>query len=105
MPERPMNPVENLGYWKDRAGRAEDENDRLTKILARAYPFLTWPDDVRGADTKLDAEFDAIVRAVEVAIQHLPDEKLCGADDGATVCTRDAGHPIPHRAENDRQWI
>lgn len=49
---------------------------RLEHLLARAYPFLTWPDAVRGRDPDLDAEFDGVVRDVEVAIQHLPDEKL-----------------------------
>lgn len=49
--------------------------DKLENLLARAYPFLTWPDEVRGTDPTLDAEFDAIVTDVEVAIQHLPDDK------------------------------
>jgi hypothetical protein len=48
--------------------------DRLETLLARAYPFLTWPDEVRGADPSLDAEFDGIVSDIQVAIQHLPDD-------------------------------
>lgn len=47
----------------------------LEQLLARAYPFLTWPDTVRGVDPELDAEFDGTIRDVEVAIQHLPDDK------------------------------
>lgn len=49
--------------------------EKLEVLLARAYPFLTWSDEIRDADPALDAEFDAIVRDVEVAIQHLPDDK------------------------------
>jgi hypothetical protein len=49
--------------------------DHLERLLARAYPFLTWPDEIRGADPALDAEFDGVVSDVEVAIQHLPDDK------------------------------
>lgn len=49
--------------------------DKLERLLARAYPFLTWSDEGRGVDPSLDAEFDAVVTDVEVAIQHLPDEK------------------------------
>lgn len=45
----------------------------VERLLARAYPFLTWRDEVRGVDPGLDAEFDAIVRDVEVAIQHVPE--------------------------------
>jgi hypothetical protein len=53
----------------------EAKVERLEQLLARAYPFLTWPDEIRGTDLALDAEFDGIVRDVEVAIQHLPDDK------------------------------
>jgi len=54
---------------------AADAERRLETLLDRAYPFLTWQDAVRGVDPALDAEFDGIVRDVEIAIQHLPDDK------------------------------
>lgn len=59
----------------EHASALEVKVARLEGLLARAYPFLTWPDEIRGADRSLDAEFDGIVRDVEVAIQHLPDDK------------------------------
>lgn len=61
--------------WRQRAEAAEAKVSKLERLLARVYPFLTWPDDVRGADHALDAEFDGIVTDVQVAIQHLPDDK------------------------------
>lgn len=67
--------IERIVEWRQRAEAAEAKIDKLENLLARAYSFLTWPDDVRGADTALDAEFDGIVTDVEVAIQHLPDDK------------------------------
>lgn len=54
---------------------ADAKITKLELLLARAYPFLTWRDDVRGVDPSLDAEFDSIVTEVELAIQHLPDDK------------------------------
>ena len=59
----------------DRIIALAERVDYLEKLLARAYSYLSWPDEVRGVDAALDAEFDAIVRDVECAIQHLPDEK------------------------------
>lgn len=53
----------------------EAKISRLEHLLARAYPFLAWPDEIRGTDPALDAEFDGIVSDVQVAIQHLPDDK------------------------------
>ncbi len=68
----------NTDLRRDAETRSREDRAALVRVeqtLARAYPFLTWSDDVRGVDPDLDAEFDAVVRDVEVAIQHLPDDK------------------------------
>lgn len=38
----------------------------------------------------------------------IPDDsarKLCGVDDGATVCIRPVGHPPGHKAKSGRVWL
>lgn len=46
----------------------------LENLLARAYPLLHNPYGFND-DVELAEQYDAIIREVEVAIQHLPDDK------------------------------
>lgn len=34
-----------------------------------------------------------------------PNAKICGADDGSTVCILPTGHPLGHKAEGGRVWL
>lgn len=34
-----------------------------------------------------------------------PNRKICGADDGATVCVLPVGHSLGHRSEGGRVWV
>lgn len=34
-----------------------------------------------------------------------PNRKICGADDGATVCILPRDHPLGHKAKNGRVWL
>jgi len=64
--------------WRQRAETAEAKVAKLEHLLARAYPWLHNPyraDDGSAFDFALAAEGDEIVRDVELAIQHLPDDK------------------------------
>jgi hypothetical protein len=73
--------------WKQRAQVATDKVKELERLLSRAYPWLHNP--YHGTtDYANEAEGDAVIEAVQTAIQHVPDEpdpllKLpCGSCDG-----------------------
>jgi hypothetical protein len=34
-----------------------------------------------------------------------PKRKVCGADDGSTVCVLPIGHPIGHKSKSGRVWL
>ena len=62
------------GYlWKQRAQTGADRIKELERLLSRAYPWLHNP--YHGTtDYANEAEGDAVIKAVEFAIRHVPDE-------------------------------
>lgn len=60
--------------WRQRAEAAEAKVDRLEALLDRAYPWLHNP--YHGtSDFANAAEGDAVIEAVQTAIQHVPDDQ------------------------------
>lgn len=59
--------------WKQRAQVATDRVRELERLLSRAYPWLHNP--YHGTtDYANEAEGNAVIEAVQFAIQHVPDE-------------------------------
>jgi hypothetical protein len=59
--------------WKQRAQVSADRIKELERLLSRAYPWLHNP--YHGTnDIANEAEGDAVIEAVQFAIQHVPDE-------------------------------